>query len=111
MEESQITENNKLIAEFMGTNTKNPAFHKHGIKLCKYDSSWDWLMPVVDKIERLGYVFISDSAIRIIDFNKRGPTGFLIAFSSLATLDQTRMNATYTSCLQFINWYNQNKDI
>ena len=39
-------ENNKLIAEFMGY--KNPSnasdiwYH--------YDTSWDWLMPVVEKI-------------------------------------------------------------
>tara|TARA_A100000172_G_scaffold74774_1_gene57118 strand:+ start:288 stop:563 length:276 start_codon:yes stop_codon:yes gene_type:complete len=42
---------NKLIAEFMGyvyvDSPKN--------ELPPYHLSWDWLMPVVEKIESLGY--------------------------------------------------------
>ena len=54
------TESNKLIAEFMGTE-----WHKEFFKsVCiispsnipyKFHTSWEWLMPVVDKIELLGY--------------------------------------------------------
>ena len=36
---------NKLIAEFMGDSTR-----LHGLHL-QYHTSWDWLMPVVEKIE------------------------------------------------------------
>ena len=35
-------ENNKLIAEFMGAEYT-------GTRVKDYDTSWDWLMPVVDK--------------------------------------------------------------
>ena len=54
--------NNKLIAEFMGRNViteddiranKNPISTSHDGDLeedLEYHSSWDWLMPVIDKI-------------------------------------------------------------
>jgi len=62
-------ENNKLIAEFMGKKTitidelksilkenrENGFIHTPQAYVeddLKYHSSWDWLMPVVDKIER-----------------------------------------------------------
>jgi len=70
---------NKLIAEFMGavgTPMYNPtewdvyitgcldvdsdnenAQHFYTPEEMKYHTSWDWLMPVVQKIESLGYVF------------------------------------------------------
>lgn len=55
---------NKLIADFMGVNVitiddvrenKNPYISSadgHLESDLKYHSSWDWLMPVVEKIER-----------------------------------------------------------
>ena len=77
----QTMKDNKLIAEFMGfpqqsdavddrttayyigdvikaTNENNQnednVFHPDDMM---FDSSWDWLMPVVEKIEMLGYTF------------------------------------------------------
>ena len=60
----EILEGNKIIAEFMGLH-----FHKRGwvdaqhidgnyeCEELKYHSSWDCIMPVVEKIEALGYKF------------------------------------------------------
>jgi len=64
-------ENNKLIAQFMHleliSNKEYEIKRRDMIKQdiaydlpltlddLKYHSSWDWLMPVVDKIESLGY--------------------------------------------------------
>ena len=39
--------NNKLIAEFMSAEYT-------GTRVKDYDTSWDWLMPVVEKIENGG---------------------------------------------------------
>ena len=45
-----MEKNNKLIAEFMGVDQVDIdyAFNEHG--QLKYHLSWDWLMPVVQKI-------------------------------------------------------------
>ena len=51
---------NKLIAEFMGYEVKHgkcysPKYNDGTIAPMQFDRSWDWLMPVVEKIESLGY--------------------------------------------------------
>jgi len=53
--------NNKLIAEFMELETSDGCYFKHLTKkgnielthhiLLQYHISWDWLMPVVEKID------------------------------------------------------------
>ena len=82
IQEQQIIEGNKLIAEFMGgerhwlNGMKEPftddtiwGYYDVGVNIIstysgrpialvndlKYHTSWDWLMPVVEKIESLGY--------------------------------------------------------
>jgi hypothetical protein len=61
-------ESNRLIAEFMGMNVhhndKSMMVRKtlQGnevlyIDKLEYHKSWDWLMPVIEKIESLGYSF------------------------------------------------------
>ena len=48
-------EDNKLIAEFMGDlKIANDEDKRDYLEYCvHYDISWDWLMPVVDKIEQV----------------------------------------------------------
>jgi len=41
-------EENKLIAEFMGSNIKQLDSWQYEEEL-KYHTSWDWLMPVIEK--------------------------------------------------------------
>ncbi len=117
MEES--IEGNKLIAEFMGAEWRswkdnklsmyrfeNPigdtyAFH---IKDLKYHSSWDWLMPVVEKIESLGYcVFQQNDACWI----KVGRVGMKMPI--ISNLAENKKEATWLTVVEFIKWYNQNK--
>ena len=43
-------ENNKLIAEFMGAATRP----KHAYAFLRYDSDWNWIMDVIEKIESMG---------------------------------------------------------
>jgi hypothetical protein len=42
---------NKLIAEFMGAEPDKKTFFRTGEHVYLYHASWDWLMPVVQKIE------------------------------------------------------------
>ena len=65
---------NKLIAEFMGLpeqgNTYEDPYSGEYVEAIElsYDESWDWLMPVVDKIEGLGYwVNRNDGDVTITD--------------------------------------------
>lgn len=50
-----MKEDNKLIAKFMSNNAVNSPHLKTEREL-KYHSSWDWLMPVVEKIEFRGCI-------------------------------------------------------
>jgi hypothetical protein len=67
MTEQEILEGNKLIADFMGekweinsvTNYQLPVVKKFGKwKGLRYHTSWDWLMPVVVKIENINYASV-----------------------------------------------------
>ena len=45
---------NKLIAEFMGAEPDKKTFFRTGEHVYLYHASWDWLMPVISKIETVG---------------------------------------------------------
>ena len=49
-------EANKLIAEFMG----------YGSPYRRYHTSWDWLMPVIDRVKSIDHDWI-DEEFHIID--------------------------------------------
>ena len=51
-------DNNKLIADFMGNEVKHgkcysPKNNDGTIAPMQFDRSWDWLMPVLDKIKEM----------------------------------------------------------
>lgn len=99
-----IEQSNKLIAEFMGLNCppKNGIGY-YSVDELDYNSSWDWLMPVVEKIESLRYwVEIRGTYIGI---GIRGHEETIInrSFSSIRTKN---IEALYRVIVEFINWYN-----
>ena len=71
-----------------------------------YHTSWNWLMPVVEKIETLGlnipidihwhgtYIGDRKSNHRIIGYVKGGK----------------RLNHTYDAVVEFIKWYNEQSE-
>lgn len=70
----------------------------------RYDSSWEWLMPVVEKIEsecgasveiRQGYCGIIHHRTREWQTSHMG----------------SKIESTYKAVVQFIQWYTQNKEI
>ena len=93
---------NKLIAEFIGHKPKS--ILGHGSVYNDYSKSWDWLMPVVEKID----LILPDDNLVTISFNR-----CLIEWHekgiTFEGLGNTRIEATYKAVVEFIKQYNQNK--
>jgi hypothetical protein len=116
MTKEEILNGNKLIAEFMGAkrmphNSKltptlyefpesigNTNTHKWATDYLIYHKSWDWIMPVVEKIENLGYI------VSITGHNCR-IEGDHVLFTSIR---YNKMHSTHETVLEFIQWYNKN---
>ena len=138
IQEQQIIEGNKLIAEFMGgerhwlNGMKEPftddtiwGYYDVGVNITstysgrpialvndlKYHTSWDWLMPVVEKIESLGYMTIIGAnaafgghymnimtGIKLPNDTFENPTKFMGS-------EDTKIATIYSAILQFIKWY------
>ena len=106
------TESNKLLAEFMGFEKEtDPTQRFYGnwftqpttawgirLEVLHFDTDWNWLMAVVDKI------FSTDLYYdEYIDYN-----------ASMFTNGQIELSASikhvYDQCIDFVKWYNeQNK--
>lgn len=107
MTKEEIIEGNKLIAGFMDVKTK---VNSRGF-LCtipdadlnfeyiQYHSSWDWIMPVVEKISNW---YDNDSD----DYMDSMEEANLLLFrlSIFAGIKET-----YQSVIKFIQWYNKQK--
>ena len=146
------TENNKLIAEFMGLKyepyylpqyktiqykygefVESEHFNKEELK---YNTSFDWLMEVVEKIESLGSSKIMNTILYsrfevkhnqvLLCWNK--DNNYQIKIETLQdwqkgykstsykdyrrvdiNKDTTKLEAIYLVCIEFIKWYNENK--
>jgi len=104
---------NKLIAEFMGVeNTNGLVFQDANTKefhSIKYHTSWDWLMPVVEKIEKLKIegrkIYFSLSTHSICVMLKPTPNDH-IPKTIVENKDGTKIEATYKAVVQFIKEYN-----
>lgn len=118
----KTTENNKLIADFMG-------FHEIMLdEESKYDigdiyeilgiditamgtieedqlefrTSWEWLMPVVEKIESLGFEFFIVENRSKVKYNTDHSIDVLCYLEGGSKID-----ITYQTVIEFIKWYNK----
>ena len=127
-----ITENNQLIAEFMGVFDKilstgnihswsdSPFYYttedtrekviKNISKYSKYNKDWNWLMKVVEKIESI------EDCVYQVDILQEGckilKRCCLLIDKRVGKLesDTTKIESVYLACIEFIKWYNeQNK--
>jgi hypothetical protein len=107
METKEILEGNKMIAEFMSLefiggkfasfDPEKQTFGGSTIKDLKYNSSWDWIMPVLEKIESLNYrASITEFCTNI--GNEK------LKISQWQGI--TKKENTYKAVIEFINWYN-----
>ena len=100
---------NKLIAEFMDyTHVLLPVSvgleYYFGDEM-EYHSSWDWLMPVVEKIFSLGYDY--EIKPRYMVIKERLSSEVLV--SKCFVYDKSQKEIIYDAVVEFINEYNKNK--
>ena len=108
-----MKKNNKLIAEFMGIETDENGMYRYTTSVDDYTTddlsyfeySWDWLMPVVEKIESLGYEFFIVEDRVNVSHNIYNSIQTIIDLTSSGS----KINATYNAVIEFINEYNKNK--
>jgi hypothetical protein len=118
-------ENNKLMAEFMGyINNGDSEFlihpetnYDHSINdkdWFLYHKSWDWLMPVVEKISTLCLtISVHGNGCTIFHYfeNGRPKAETIKVYTGEAGIKNVRTpkEATYKAVVEFIKWYNENK--
>lgn len=105
--DNKLREERILIARFM---TDEPEvlekdLLKAGcVESMQYDSDWNWIMPVVEKIEELGYCFrIESNDVFIMDNNTSEEI-------IIADDNKSKIDAIYWACVRFIGWYDRNKN-
>jgi hypothetical protein len=93
---NNTTENNKLIAEFMG------GYEPEEFE--DYHSDWNWLMEVVSKIENYNEYTNVLFAPQGCEINCYIENGF-----SFSNDCNTKIEAVYNACVEFIKWCNKQK--
>ena len=118
----EIQEGNKLIAEFMGAEMIAPiGFTMRGVKFPKethglwvhaatdlcYHSSFEWIMPVAEKIESLGFRF--KQCRKRVEIEKDFPVGIRTPIDAKICMvkEETKLLSAWQAAIQFIQWYNQ----
>jgi len=107
------TENNKIIAKFIGLKSDELGYYRNGyhlstnlLKMLQYTrhetdlhfhSDWNWLMQVVEKIYTIDLYYD-----KYIEFNSS-------IFSNGKIELSTRIDLVYNQCVEFIKWYNEQK--
>ena len=115
----KTTEGNKLIAEFMGYKPFDAFWDKSDNKKwysinqltgnsrnsedeLRFHSSWDWLMPVVEKIEQdqgEGYNILIEHRNCWIESDG-------ITIEGYST--ESKIEAVFNAVCEYITWYNEN---
>ena len=117
-------ENNKLIAEFMGEKFTDGSGvvqglnykliekkHGKGNNGFRFHTSWDWLMPVVEKINN-SFVEYEHNDKGIVNGLVKGKDGEWVDDRINRVHNavlQFNIDITYQAVVEFIKWHNLNK--
>jgi hypothetical protein len=129
---------NSLIADFMGlvkssipneywTEKSSEGFGIGQLTELKYDTDWNWLMAVVDKIEKLGATtrvksnynpFIKLNVHQVTIEIEKGELsegnkaffGYDFIYQNHSNSNVIKIEAYYESVVDFIKWYNESND-
>lgn len=116
------TDNNKMIAEFMGYTQPHPEYpsttywYKEGkapLTILSFDTDWNWLMEVVEKIENIKdkqgctfFVEISKEKVHIKYYYKGEEFENIFIHNYKG---RTKKETLYDAVVEFIEYYNQQK--
>lgn len=73
-----------------------------------FDEEWDWLMPVVEKIELTHDVMIIKNTC-LINKDKYDNFTAWTAYAGEPNPSENKIEAVWYAVVKFIEWYNQNK--
>lgn len=126
-EEINAVDGNELISEFMDAKDSGNGWvviphrgwgyqRRHYPKTLKYHKSWDWLMPVVEKISNTvikGYPPMNSDELVKVEII----TSSYVRISNLrdtpifanVSIEGSNIMAVWKAVVQFIKWYNQQK--
>lgn len=126
MEQTEIIEGNKLIADFMGWHYNKSGqwsrkedfviidgeeYSEKWERLLKFHTSWDWLMPVVEKIESLHdsvfSFFIVQDECDIALSSSYKENGEDWDAPNFAQRKGNKLLSTWSAVVDFIKWYQQ----
>jgi hypothetical protein len=110
-------ENNRLIAEFMGYEiiyrpNSNGFIEISDTELCdvddlEYHKSWDWLMPVVDKIESDERFDVNILQYGTIISSNTKERGYIEIVNNVANISfDSKIDHTYQAVVEFIKQHN-----
>ncbi len=127
--DKEIKEGNKLIAEFCGLKPQSEKddryfncpdrYYKYDIDEFKitntstpdsmlYHKDWNWLMPVLEIIESLGYtiniinLYSNEKQIRITNY---------LGYVCSDIKHDSKIIGIFLAVIDFIKWYNKQKDL
>ena len=119
------TTDNKLIADFMNSKISENNYFINGmykeVNNLKYDTDWNWLMEVVEKIESLEANFeiksnwnpfskitMHQTTIKIFKHVKIITTYNSEEIKTIYTNpSENKLENTYNACIEFIKWHNK----
>jgi hypothetical protein len=98
---TKAMKDNKLIAEFMeltpcdNRGEYDPQIHTNVTADLKYHKEWNWLMPVLEKINNLHWK------------GRQSPKTISLLDTIDLNLTDINITNTHGAVASFINWYNQ----
>ncbi len=121
--EKEIIEGNKLIAEFMKIQTEKIGYYYNkefyggmafAISEMKYHSSWDWLMPVVEKIEKLRVGLNASVCVEYMSNNQKFNFKIFDEFYNFSVVKagniENKLITIWEAVIEFIKWYNSQNE-
>ena len=114
------TEKNELIAKFLGYSQPHPDYphttywykkDEAPLTMLSFDTDWNWLMEVVEKIESIVWEETNDTSFNVTI----GATSYCVIQDNNGGMieiigeGKSKLESVYNACVEFVKWYNEQK--